>query len=79
MKVGGAYADKFKPAKDGWFFARTATNGDMKLTQTEHTGIEEVKSKMEDGKGEYYDLQGREVAQPAKGLYIVNGKKVIIK
>ena len=27
----------------------------------------------------YYDLQGRRVAQPAKGLYIVNGKKVIIK
>ena len=27
----------------------------------------------------YYDLQGRRVAKPAKGLYIVNGKKVIIK
>ena len=28
---------------------------------------------------EYYDLQGRRVAQPMKGLYIVNGKKVVIK
>lgn len=27
----------------------------------------------------YYDMQGRKVAQPAKGLYIVNGKKVVIK
>ena len=27
----------------------------------------------------YYDLQGRKVAQPTKGLYIVNGKKVVIK
>ena len=26
-----------------------------------------------------FDLQGRRVAQPAKGLYIVNGKKVVIK
>lgn len=26
-----------------------------------------------------YDLQGRRVAQPARGLYIVGGKKVIIK
>ena len=26
-----------------------------------------------------FDLQGRRVAQPIKGLYIVNGKKVIIK
>lgn len=27
----------------------------------------------------YYDLQGRKVAQPARGLYIVNGKKVVVK
>ena len=27
----------------------------------------------------YYDLQGRRVADPSKGIYIVNGKKVIIK
>lgn len=26
-----------------------------------------------------YDLQGRRVTQPTKGLYIVNGKKVVIK
>ena len=27
----------------------------------------------------YFDLQGRRVAQPTKGLYVVNGKKVVIK
>ena len=27
----------------------------------------------------YYDLQGRKVVQPAKGLYIKNGKKVVLK
>ena len=27
----------------------------------------------------YFDLQGRRVANPTKGLYIVNGKKVVIK
>ena len=26
-----------------------------------------------------YDLQGRKVENPTKGLYIVNGKKVVIK
>ena len=26
-----------------------------------------------------YDLQGRKVAQPTKGLYIINGRKVVIK
>ena len=28
---------------------------------------------------EVFDLQGRRVAQPTKGMYIVNGKKVVIK
>ncbi len=44
----------------------------------EATGISDVRSKMEDVRG-FYDLQGRRVAQPTKGLYIVNGKKVIKK
>jgi hypothetical protein len=29
--------------------------------------------------GPYYDLQGRRVVNPTKGLYIVNGRKVVIK
>ena len=29
--------------------------------------------------GEFYNLAGQRVAQPTKGLYIVNGKKVVIK
>lgn len=42
------------------------------------TGIGAVKSiNKEDGA--YYNLAGQRVAQPQKGLYIVNGKKVIIK
>ena len=43
------------------------------------TGIDEVRSNTEEVRSDYYDLQGRRVAQPTKGLYIVNGKKVIIK
>ena len=43
------------------------------------TGIDEVRGKMEDVRGEYYNLAGQRVAQPTKGLYIVNGKKVILK
>jgi hypothetical protein len=26
-----------------------------------------------------YDLQGRRIAQPTKGLYIVNGRKVVVR
>lgn len=45
----------------------------------ETTSIADVRSKMSDIKGDYYDLQGRRVAKPTKGMYIVNGKKVIVK
>lgn len=41
------------------------------------TAIKNVKVGTEDNI--YYDLQGRRVLYPKKGLYIVNGKKVIIK
>ena len=41
------------------------------------TGIETVKTTK--ANGEYYNLAGQRVAQPTKGLYIVNGKKVVIK
>ena len=42
------------------------------------TGINEVQGSGFKVNG-YYDLQGRRVAQPTKGLYIVNGKKIVIK
>lgn len=44
----------------------------------ETTGIKQVESNKQSVEG-YYNLAGQRVAQPTKGLYIVNGKKVIIK
>lgn len=44
----------------------------------EPTGIKSVNSDETKVNG-IYDLQGRRVSQPTKGLYIVNGKKVVIK
>lgn len=44
----------------------------------ETTKIKSIASQEEAPKG-CYDLQGRRVANPTAGLYIVNGKKVIIK
>ena len=41
------------------------------------TAIETVKTQQADG--QYFNLAGQRVANPTKGLYIVNGKKVIIK
>lgn len=45
----------------------------------ETTGINAVNGEGLMVNGSVYDLQGRRVAQPQKGLYIVNGKKIIIK
>ena len=48
------------------------------------TGIQEVRRQMSDGSYKIYDLQGRRISQmpssgrPQKGLYIVNGRKIII-
>ena len=41
------------------------------------TGIQQVS--VEGLEGKAYDLQGRRVQKPANGLYIVNGKKIIVK
>ena len=44
----------------------------------ETTGIEAAKASQKMN-GEVFNLAGQRVAQPTKGLYIVNGKKVIMK
>lgn len=51
----------------------------------EETGIQEIgqldRSAQSDAShlNNYYDISGRRVAKPTKGLYIVNGKKIVIK
>lgn len=42
------------------------------------TGISEIGSG-KSANSKYFDLQGRQVFQPKRGLYIMNGKKVIVK
>ena len=42
------------------------------------TGIQNVQRTATDSQA-IFDLQGRRIAQPGKGLYIVNGKKVVMK
>ncbi|MBR1402291.1 MAG: hypothetical protein IJ604_02865 [Prevotella sp.] len=42
------------------------------------TGIENVNAAAE-ADGEWYNMQGVRVAQPVKGVYIHNGKKVVVK
>ena len=47
---------------------------------SETTGISTVNSEAKSlFNGEFFNMAGQRVAKPAKGLYIVNGKKVLIK
>lgn len=45
----------------------------------ESTGISEIAGESNAVNGKIYDLSGREVKNPAKGIYIKNGKKVLVK
>ena len=59
--------------------AASASSFSIDFGDGETTGIDDVRSQMSDVGGEVYNLNGQRVAQPAKGVYVVNGKKVIIK
>ncbi len=43
------------------------------------TGIESVNNATPQGTSAIYDLSGRRVSQPTHGLYIIGGKKVLVK
>ena len=47
------------------------------------TGIDDVVAQedetLEEGDGLYYDLQGRATTRPVRGIYIRNGKKIVVK
>jgi len=47
------------------------------MVDSETTGITEYRATVSNDT--YYDLQGRKVENPKKGLYIVNGKKTVVK
>ena len=69
-----------------WILRATAKGGvsyapKFVFSEGETTGINEVQGsgfKIQ-GSEMFYNLAGQRVSQPTKGLYIVNGKKVVIK
>ena len=72
LTSGKVYLDASTSAHELEFIGFDAEEGDV-------TGISEIET-MRNGENEkFFNLAGQRVAQPTKGLYIVNGKKVIIK
>ena len=70
LHVPEAMVEQYQQA-EGW--KRFAI---LPLTDGEFTGVGRTAAPAE-APGSYYDLQGRRVAQPTKGIYIHNGKKYI--
>ena len=86
---GGEQFTMLTPIFEGYSFkesdadydelARVSKNIEITLTYTNgETGVIEVKEQRAKSKA-IYDLQGRKVDNPTKGIYIINGKKILIK
>lgn len=65
------------PAGKAYLHLDAGARGFYDIEEGGTTAIKNIKVGKEDNI--YYDLQGRRVLYPKKGLYILNGKKVIIK
>lgn len=72
IAAGKAYLVQAKNSTSG---ARTLN---VVFAEGGTTGIQTL-DKTQQADGACYNLNGQRVSQPAKGLYIVNGKKVVIK
>ena len=56
----------------------TASARELTFVFDEATGIKQIETSKQNVEG-YFNLAGQRVAQPTKGLYIVNGRKVVVK
>jgi hypothetical protein len=71
-------ADRIKPFEA--YLRSDATSNELGVTGQVVTGIQTVADGQQlTVKSQYYDLQGRSVRALKKGIYIANGKKVVIR
>lgn len=78
---GRAYSDIFKADNINGerSFSVKLVNKDGETTSIDNVTIDNDGAINFGGDNTYYDLSGRRVVNPVNGIYIVNGKKVIIK
>ena len=62
-----------------WIPAVGARMLEMSFADDETTGISQIENRRLDAENSVYNLNGQRVTKPSKGLYIVGGKKVILK
>ena len=62
-----------------WLPATAQKSLSIRFDDGETTDIDELKGESGKVKGICYDLSGRVVENPTSGIYIINGKKVVVK
>ena len=73
---GACYLNLVEPvANTRGFYNIGGGEGTTSLREVKSEGVNSEKL----ADGEWYTLQGQRVAKPAKGLYILNGKKIVVK
>ena len=80
--VGFYKAGGMTVAKDKAYIQTTISSAHIfiDLEDMGVTGVNEItNTNLTNNTNDIFDLQGRKVVQPTKGLYIVNGRKVIVK
>ena len=73
LEAGKSIDTKFAVEHDFWRYVYNVSFIDKDV----YTGVSEVKA--ESKANTLYDLMGRQLNKAAKGLYIMNGKKVLVK
>ena len=68
----------YVPSKSYDIYKTTEVWKDFKLRRIVDAGIEDIASGKQSSSA-YYDIQGRKVKKPVKGLYIKDSKKVVVK
>lgn len=80
IPAGTVYNEMFYPESEDFGVEWGALyNPEVRLTYTVVANADGIENLTVNGKAEIYSLDGRKVKNPTKGIYLINGKKVVVK
>lgn len=80
IPAGTVYNEMFYPeAEDFGVEWGAVYNPEVRIAYTVVANPDGIENLTVNGKAEIYSLDGRKVKNPTKGIYLINGKKVVVK
>ena len=73
VPTGSSINYRFNPDNPGWRVAKYYRSTENPV------GIEGIEAEAKEEDGAYYNLEGIRVENPEEGIYIHNGKKILIR